>query len=157
MHQCIIRPVLFDNYLTHIVRPHLKYCVQFWAPRCKKDIKIPECVRRRATKMVKGLEGMSLWGGDQETRFVQLRLEEILSTTFSWWGTESEVVISLVSGDRKQGNSLKLYKEKFRLDIRKKIFHWEGVHALEQAPHGSGHCHKPVSVRKMVLDIWFKF
>ncbi len=54
---------------TGLVRPHLEYAVQFWAPHHVKDIAKLEAVQRRVTKMI-----TSLCNKTYEERLARLNL-----------------------------------------------------------------------------------
>ena len=108
-----------------MVRPHLEYRVQVWSPQYKKDRELLEKVRRRATKIIRGLE--HLLNEDRlrvldlfslEKRRQQGDLIAAFQNLQGAYKQEGSQLFERVDNSRTRGNGFKLKAGRFQLDVR---------------------------------------
>ena len=122
------RDVLLRLYKA-LVRPHLEYCEQFWAPHLRKDILALERVQRRFTRMIPGMVGLTY---DERLRILGLyslefrRLRGDLIETYKIMNGLDRVDVGklfpLAGETRTRGHSLRIKGTHFRTEMRRNFF-----------------------------------
>ena len=111
-----------------LVRPHLEYGNSVWSPFYKKDITVIENVQRRATKLITELKDVPyqerLWSLNLPS-LVYRRLRGDLIETYKYthnhYNIESDKLLPRATAITR-GHSLKLSKQRFNLDVRKRFY-----------------------------------
>ena len=124
------------------IRPHLEYCIQAWSPYLERDMEVLERVQRSATRL---LSGFARFGYED-------RLRKLGITTLRKRRERGDLieVYRIMSGREKiektqffrpanneyclRGHSLKIRKERSRLDIRKHSFSQRVVGSWNRLP-----------------------
>jgi ribonuclease P/MRP protein subunit RPP40 len=123
------RPEVFLPLYTSIVRPHLEYCVQAWAPYYSKDINCLEQVQRLATRMMVGMKGKNynerlqcLGLFSLQRRRARGDLIETYKILKGITKVDFRNLFELAPNRSTRGHGLKLQKSHARLNKRAKFF-----------------------------------
>ena len=124
---------IFINLYKDLVRPHLEYADQIWAPWLQRQIDSIENMQKRATKLLPGYDNLSYEEIFKKLRLPTLtyrRLRGDLIETYKILTNKydpeiGENLIELRKDSNTRGHSLRIYKQRCKLNVRKIAFNTE--------------------------------
>ena len=146
-----------------MVRPHLEYANQVWAPRYQRQIDALENVQRRATRLIPGLKHLSY---EDRLKYLKLptltyrRLRGELIEVYKIFTSKYDPdvcknLIKLRQGSKTRGNSYKIFKEHCYKNLRKNSFPHRVIDTWNSLPEPVVKANTVVSFESR-LDKFFK-
>ena len=122
----------FKTLYTAQVRPHLEYAAFVWSPAQKKLTTLIENVQRRATKLVPGLANQEYTDrlraldlpslAFRRRRGDMIETFKILHPSTGYDRRVCEGIFRMNTVDHTRGHSMKILRDKVRLDVRRHAF-----------------------------------
>ena len=144
-----------------IVRPHLEYCVQAWAPDLKKDKALLERIQRLATRRIKECKGLeypqrlqSLQLFSLERRRTRGDLIEIFKILKGYTGLNAGDLFEVTDVRRVRGHCLKLGKVRPRLNLRANAFALRSINHWNSLPGNVVEANSVVDFKKRLDAAW---
>lgn len=132
---------------TSLVRPHLEYAVQFWAPHLQKDINKLESVQRRATKLIPSLRNKQYEERLKDLNLFSLKKRRLRGRIIECFkiikGFNNINPSNLFTFNQKtatRGNSLKLSGSTVNLNITKYFFTNDVIDNWNSLPEEAVQC-----------------
>ena len=155
------RPEVFIPFYKTIVRPHLEYCVQAWAPYYKKDAECLEKVQRLATRMVAGQRGKSYQNRLRDLNLFSLnrrRMRGDLIETFKivkgLSGLKMDNLFTFIQERGTRGHGFRLQRTHSRLNIRSQYFTNRVIPLWNRLPEVAVNCVNVAAFKKMIDMHW---
>ena len=155
------KPDVFVPIYRAIVRPHLEYCVQSWAPYLKKDINCLEKVQQLATRMITGQKGKSYAQRLEDLDLFSLRrrrmrgdLIETFKIVKGLSGLKFDEFFSFIPSVGTRGHSLRLQRSHSRLLLRANFFANRVIPWWNKLPKTVVECNSVGAFKKAIDDCW---
>ena len=120
---------MFLHLFKSLVRPYLEYGSVIFSPTLKKDQIMLENVQRRATRLVKALQGKTYSERLKSLRLPSLQYRRLRNDMVQTYKivrdidiVDKDKLFTIVTETRTRGHKYKFFKRRSRLNICKNVF-----------------------------------
>ena len=154
---------MFLNLFKAIERPHLEYATSVWSPQYKKDMIAIENVQRRATRMQPCLKGKTyperlkiLGLPTLEYRRERADMVQVYKIMNDIDKVDEDKLFTMSQYAGTRGHPFKIYKKRFRLNIRGNYFSNRIIDSWNELPENTVMAPTLNSFKSSLNKCWYR-